>query len=369
MKRILLTSASIVAFSGAAYAGGHASVTFGGDAEVGYNDEFNDGVFWSLGLSVAGSAELDNGLTASISGDVELDNADSRTFDGNDVDIDDLVIGLASDTASLKFGDTAPAADKMWSGVGHMDADSFNDEGDHGTIEDGVLIGEATLGSVQVGISYFVFDTNGGTTADDLDVLQLGVTGDLGAFSFGVAYQEDNSGLGGAGEIFGLRAATSLGGADVAFGYASEDVGGVSSLGVSVSYPVSDAVTVGAFYVLQDNDAGDLDDNYGISADYAEGPVTVGFLYHDGNDEDMQLNFTYDVGNGLDIFGGYRAEGSDQADIFYIGGDYDLGGGANVRVSFADVEPGTAGVDSALDELGAAEDVKEGFTLALELDF
>ena len=83
---------------------------------------------------------------------------------------------------------------------------------------------------------------------------------------------------------------------------------------------------------------------------------------------------TYDAGNGLNFFAGYRDEmdnaaGVDQAQIFYVGADYDLGGDATLRVSYADVNRGAAGVDSTLDELGAAEDVKEGATIAVSFSF
>jgi len=200
MKRILLASTAIVAFAGAAAADGHTGVSFGGDAELGYNDDFDNGIFWSFGLTVSGAMELDNGLTATISGDVELINApetnDNGTpndttddfvendggnsaFDGNEVEIDDLVIGIASETASLKFGDTAPAADTMYSSaVTNVDADSFNDEDDLEN-EDAVLIGRMSFGATEVGLSYAV-ETSNQAPDDDLEALQVAVTTTIG---------------------------------------------------------------------------------------------------------------------------------------------------------------------------------------------
>lgn len=354
MKRILLSSACIVGFAGAAAADGHSSVSFGGDAELGYNDDFNDGMFWSFGLSVSGSAELDNGLTATISGDIDIDD-DDATFASRNVEISDLVIGLSSDTASLTFGDTAPAADALYSSaVTNMDADGFAEQGG---IEDGVLIGRMSFGEAEVGVSYFVVDSNG-PADDDLTGLQVGANATFGTVDLTFGYQDSDVA---GGEVVAFGASTTLGGATVGLGYASSDAG-IDSLGVQAAYTFGQ-VTGTVFYVAQDG----VDDNYGVALDYANGPVTFGVLYHDGNDEDLQLNATYDVGNGISLFGGYRDEGNIADDTyFYLGGDYDLGGGANLRVSYADA---SAGVATALDELGASEDVKVGTTIAVSFEF
>jgi hypothetical protein len=358
MKNILLATTAIVAFAGAAFAEGHTGVSFAGDAEIGYNDDFDAGMFWSLGLGVSGAAELDNGLTASISGDVELNNAANSTFDGNAVTIDDLVIGLSSDTASLRFGDTAPAADKLYSSaVTNIEDDGFFDEGDLG--EDAVLIGEMTFGETTVGLSYNINDTNGGAD-DDLSNLQVGANTTVGLVGLSLGYQEQD---GIAPELLALSATTTLSGVDLGLAYANNNSAGTSSMGIQAGYTFG-SVTAAVFYVSND---GGREDNTGVSINYAAGPVTVGVLYHDGNDEDFQLNTTYDLGNGLNVFAGYRDEGSIADDTsFYVGGDYDLGGGANLRISYADAG---AGVTTALDELGAAEDVKNGATVAVSFTF
>jgi outer membrane protein OmpU len=358
MKNILLASTAIVAFAGAAFAEGHTGVSFAGDAEIGYNDDFDNGMFWSLGLGLSGAAELDNGLTASIKGDVELNNAANSTFNGNEVTIDDLVIGLSSDTASLRFGDTAPAADKLYSSaVTNIQDDGFFDEGD--LDEDAVLIGEMTFGETTVGLSYAVSDTNGGAD-DDLSNLQIGANTTFGLVGLSLGYQDEDNGQDG---LLALSATTTLSGVDLGLAYAKNDTDDTSSIGIQAGYTFGD-VTAKVFYVSLD---GDRDDNVGVGIDYASGPVTVGVLWHDGTDEDLQLNTTYDVGNGLNLFAGYRDAGSAEDDTtIYVGGDYDLGGGANLRMSFAD-----AGVNSgeAFDELGAAEDVKNGATVAVSFTF
>jgi outer membrane protein OmpU len=358
MKNILLATTAIVAFAGAAFAEGHTGVSFAGDAEIGYNDDFDAGMFWSLGLGVSGAAELDNGLTASISGDVELNNAANSTFDGNAVTIDDLVIGLSSDTASLRFGDTAPAADKIYSSaVTNIEDDGFFDEGDLG--EDAVLIGEMTFGEATVGLSYNINNSNGGVD-DDMSNLQIGASTTVGSVGLSLGYQEQD---GIAPELLALSATTTLSGVDLGLAYANNSTANQSSTGIQAGYTFG-SVTANVFYVA--NDAG-RDDNVGVGINYASGPVTVGVVWHDGNDEDLQLNATYDAGNGLNLFAGYRDEGGAANDTyFYVGGDYGLGGGANLRMSYADAD---AGVGTARDELGAAEDVKNGATVAVSFTF
>jgi len=356
MKNILLASTAIVAFAGAAYAEGHTGVSFSGDAEIGYNDDFDDGMFWSFGLGVTGTMELDNGLTASISGDIDIDDS-AETYGSRDIEMSDLVISLSSDMASLTFGDTAPAADALYSSaVTNMDGDGFNEAEDNG--EDGVLIGRMSFGEAEVGISYSVFNSNGAVN-DDIAGLQVGANASFGTVDLTFGYQDaDNFD----GEIVALGASTTLGGATVGLGYSSTD-GGTDSIGIQAAYTFG-AVTATAFYVAQDP----VDDNYGIALDYESGPITVGALLHDGNDEDMQINATYDMGNGLNLFAGYRDQkGLADGDAFYVGGDYDLGGGANLRVSYAEAGSGYTGDD--LEELGAAEDVKVGTTVALSLAF
>jgi len=366
MTRILLTTTALVAFAGAAAA----EVTFGGDAKFGYNDEVENGVYYSFGAKIKGSMELDNGLTASMSGDVNFDNdgtaTTSTTFGDSELNVDDLVVSLASGNASLTFGDTAPAADAMWSGAGNMENDGFADKDDYSDAGiDAVLISKMKAAGAEIAISYAIDDSNASTNAtdaDDLAQLQLGVKGTAGSISYGFAYQDDT----GFNEIMAAYVGTTFGGADVKLAYADADNAG-TSIGISATYKVGDAVKVKVFYVSEDPETGSTDDNMGLEVAYAAGPLSVDALYHDGTDEDMQINFAYDMGNGLNLFGGYRDEGSASNDTYtYVGADYDLGGGANLRVSYAEAD---SAVGTARDELGKSEDVLEGTTVEVSFKF
>ena len=87
MKRILLASASIVAFAGAAAA----EITFSGEAALGYNDtdalsedDEDKGFYWDAELGITFSQELDNGLVAAatVTSDVVDNQLEGDIFFG-----------------------------------------------------------------------------------------------------------------------------------------------------------------------------------------------------------------------------------------------------------------------------------------------
>ncbi|NVK06351.1 MAG: porin [Marivivens sp.] len=339
MKKILLASVALTAFAGAAAA----EVSFSGDAELGYNDNATinggDGFYWTFGLKVGASQELDNGLTAAISADVVFTDGD--TFSGGAVSADDLVLSLTSANAGLYFGDVDNAADATWTGVTNMEADSFAEAGD--LAEDAVLRGEVSYGSVDLAVSYNLMDAT-----DTLDNLQVGASADLGMATVTAVYQDDTAT---GNEVLGLTGAGTFGGADVTVSYA--DNGAETSMGVQVAYAMG-AVTATVFYVSNDV----ADDNYGLALAYAEGPLSVSAWVHEGNDEDQGINVAYDMGNGLALYAG-----DSEDDGTYVGAEYDLGGGAALLVSYGedDVTPNN-------DEIGPQE-YNAGTTVAVSFAF
>ncbi|WP_412505286.1 porin [Roseovarius sp. SYSU LYC5161] len=366
MKSILLASASVFAFAGAAAADGHTDLNVTGDAELGYNDDIDNGMYWGAGLGVSASTALDNGVTAGFSLDIDIDEdfetdgilSSESTLSQNLVSTSDFVLSLSTDSASLDFGDTDPSADRHWSGVTNMDNDGFAEVGD--ASEEGQLVGEYTFGDVTGSLSYAVVDTNGAPNDDDLTNMQFAAVADLGQFGVTVAYQdEDNPG----GEIFGLSGSTTLSGADITASFVNNDSDAAdtpeTAFGVEGSMPFG-PVTATLFYVSQQDDAAgtEVDDNYGFAIAYSEGPVAVDAFYHDGNDEDFGLHASYDVGNGLVVYAG----GSD-ADGVYGAGEYDLGGGAALLVAYADDED-----DATNDEIGPQE-YKHGTTVEVSFEF
>ncbi|SEL13506.1 porin [Pacificibacter marinus] len=365
MKNILLSSAAIVAFAGAAAA----EVSFSGTATLGYNDEYADGVYSDVDLDITMSQELDNGWTASLTYGVELENFEAGTDTDFTTD-DNLTVSLSNGTYALTFGDTEYAAKEYWSGVSEMDEDRFSEvDGED------VLKVSGMFGGIEAGISTGV-DTDTGDTYQT----SVGVKGEIGAVSFSAAYQEETDGtvLGTSAdavangdysdyEVLALSVGTSFAGADVTVAYAQSTLLGAKedSTGIEVSYPVGD-VTLGAFYVSESA----LDDNYGMSVAYAANSIEGKVYYKslNGSDE-FGLGASYDLNNGLVLSAGYIDGDSTTDDDFatYVTAEYDLGGGASLFASYAD-QTNVGGGDD-IDTVVGGYELKDGATVALSFKF
>ena len=366
MKRILLASASIVAFAGAAAA----EVTFSGDATLGYNDtdnalvgDDNIGFYWDASVDVTLSQALDNGLTATAT--FGLNVADNNL--GESTESSDYVLSLTSDTAGLYFGNTEFAAVTHWTGAGEMDNDGFSEE-------DGetVLRGDLTYGGVNASVSYAVdTDQVGSDTSDQLQQLSFGVDGTFGTFSFAFAYQEealpeyaDAGGDFNGNEIIGVSVNTSVAGADIRVAYASDETAGENSIGLSATYPFG-PVTIGAYYVLE---SADDTDAYGVTAEYVSGPLAISASYEidqedDGTSnqtEDWELTGSYEVGNGITAYAGVVDAGDD----YYVSALMTLGDGASLLVSYVT----TGDTENGDDETGP-NDYQTGATVELGFSF
>ena len=355
MKRILLASASIVAFAGAASADGHVGISFTGDAELGYNDDAsgdNDGFYSELDITIGVAAELDNGITAAATIDFE----DLANGGGNNGD--DYELSLTSSDFGLFYGDTNFAAQNIWVAAGSMASDNFSEADGEEAIR-----GEVFYNDITAQVSY-VLGESGGTrnAADDGNQLSLGVSADFGNYNFIVAYQEESDEAAGFyaangdftdEEVFGISAATTISNISIRLAYADNSVS--DSTGLEVSYPFG-PVTATAFYVSESVG----DDSWGVTLAYSEDPLTVTFNYEDEQGaEDWDLEGSYDLGNGLVVFAGVADEGDD----YYVGGEYDLGSGAQLLVSYAEDEAGDAG-----DEIGN-EEFQLGTTIELSFEF
>ncbi len=365
MKRILLASASIVAFAGAAAA----EVTFGGEATLGYNDtdtisdaDDDEGFYWDLQLFTTLTQELDNGVTAAAT--FEFDVVDNDL--GFALDADAYVLSLTTDSAGLFFGDTGMAADRHWISAGDMANDGFSE-----TDGETVLRGDFGMYGVDTSVSFLIDDTTDGTVAgsgDVLDQLSIGAAGEFGMFGFTAGYQEEENDYSEAAsidngdfnthELAAISASTALAGADLRVAYARDMTDEEDSTGIEVAYPIG-PVTLGAYYVFESRDSDD--DTFGISADYVSGPITVATFYEEEQDgsDDWAIEGSYDVGNGLIVLAGV----ADAAEDYYVATTYELGGGAQLLASYAD-----DGDNDAEDEIGDPE-YQDGATLEITFEF
>ncbi|WP_210529258.1 porin [Rubellimicrobium arenae] len=423
MKSILLATASILAFAGAAAA----DVTFGGTATLGFNDDngieprdtqtqvardddgnvitdadgnpvleevADDGFFWEVDLGVTLTQELNNGLTAAASFTLNVTDEDAdEGGDGSSVDVDDdFLLSLTTENGGLFFGDITFAAESKWDAAGNMLADDFS-EADGET----VLRGDTIYRGIDASVSAVIADEGNDTPDDDsFDQFSFGAKGVISRFTYSIAYQEEsesadsgqNNGTADAGydpvdenddfdvsEVFGISAGTTFGGLDAQVAYAKNYTQDADSLGFEVTYPVG-PVTLGAYYVLENDDNyDDLKNSAGISADYASGPLAVSAFYEiedDGNDFDNAESDTDFENDGDD---------DDEDSNYGLEVAYDSGAGIEVYAGYIQEDGGYVGVEYDLgngaeliasyadeDEEGARE-YEAGTTVAVSLEF
>lgn len=338
MKSILLTSTALVAFAGAATAGGHTSVALSGEASAEYNDI--TGFTTSTEITATGSATLDNGVTASASLTFSADNNDAGSFDSGSV-------SLSTDTAGITFGYGLDGA--AWaSGIGDEYGLGAGEETTDGVVGN-MMVGGATL--------YVSAPIDNDTSTD---ALEFGVMTDLGGWAVSAAAT-------GAGD-FGFMADGALGGADVNVGYASID-GQDDQYDIGVSLPVgpvtlgvstdeSEVITANIDYASGAISAGleiDDADNWEVSLGYAANGVAVDASFN--QDEETVLGATYDMGNGLVVGAGIEADES-----AYAFAEYDLGGGASAFVDYTDSAAELEGVGPSERDIAAGTTVGVSFT-------
>ena len=332
MKSILLASASVVAFAGAASAAGHSSITLSGEASATYNSLTD--LTLATEVTATASVAMNNGITAGAS--VTIDGVAGTVSAGS--------VSLSSDMASITFGtglaNAAYVGEEMYGQTpvpGIIDGDAAD--------EDAEVRGTVSMSGINI-----VASMN-----DDGTDLELGASTTMSGFDVAVGYDNDTSTFGsmiagnaggiditamfGSGSSWAVKGATSVAGADV---YAIVADGNEWEVGGSV---VVGDITLGATY--NDTSA------YTISADYAAGAIAVGIEY-DGTDFDVEGS--YDFGGGLVAYAGSLANN----DTYYAGVEYDLGNGASVHGSY--VSATTTNADNEYGAPAYAEGTEVGVT-------
>jgi len=377
MKKILLSSAAVFAFAGAAAA----EVSFSGTASLGWNNDNQNGIYADLDIDLSLSQELNNGWTAGATFGFELDQLkyggttptptpapSSGVLDGFSADAN-WVISLTSDMGGLYYGETTFAAEDHWSGVNDMAQDGFSEQ----DVEE-VLKLNAMFGDWSASYSGLV-DVPTQSIAQD----SFGLSGSVSDFTVSLGYQsaDNNAGLGSvaraaangdynANELFGIAVGGTFAGATVTVAYASDQTANQDSTGIQIAYPVG-PVTATAWFV---SESAFSDDTYGVKLAYADGPLAATAMYKSvattgGTNDTASLEGSYDVGGGVMVYAGIVDEnnfagGEDGGN--YIAVTYDLGGGASFLASYGDAQlPGD-------DEFGA-NDYKDGATVQVSFKF
>ncbi|MGB3624683.1 MAG: hypothetical protein WA989_02580, partial [Henriciella sp.] len=108
------------------------------------------------------------------------------------------------------------------------------------------------------------------------------------------------------------------------------------------------------------------EDNFGVEADYADGPISANVFYDfDGDDDAFEAGIegAYDTGLNLEVLAGYIYQEDGETSQFYVAGVYDLGGGAELLVSYAEDDD-----DIDEDEIGDPE-YQRGATVEVSFAF
>ena len=369
MKNILLTSTALVAFAGAAAAGGHTSVSFGGEASAEYNTL--GGYATAAEMTASASATLDNGLTASTSFTLETANFGSGEFGAGSV-------SLSSDTASLTFGTAVVGAVFAATGDAYAIGSGGVDDGEVAGIAASATFGATTLvvsGEINAttavaAVAEVVADNTPGSVVEGVAAV-AGVVADTTVENIEIGVTTSAAGwdlgFGLANNEYAMTAAGTAGGATVGFGMSSN-----SEWDVSVAYPVG-AVTVsastdeanewevGAAYAADGVSAGIVlspANAWEISAGYDADGIVVAATF--ASDNSNSIGATYDMGNGLTVGAGMETTAL-SVTTNYAFGSFDLGGGANAFAEYA---------NGAQVEVGPSErDIAEGTTVGVSFTF
>jgi len=290
MKHVLFTTTALVALTGAAMA----DVTWSGSASLGYNDGHKDGTPDGINSDIDLDVTMSNagGYSATITADVE--SGDSIL--GSD-------IAITTPVASINYGEVVEAANSSYSDVDGMEglgSDEFTAQG-------AAILISASAGGMTVAYS----DDSAMEGGDDSS---FGISGDLGGVSFGIGSKGDDWGISASGSALGGTISV-----------ASEEVGGNSETGVSVTLPLGDmSLTVSA----TDGD----DWGASVSTTIAGASISAGT----DDDEDNQFSLSTDIAGGFGL-----AVDFDTSDGSAVGLSYALSDSASLSVSYYEDIPGT----------------------------
>ena len=138
-----------------------------------------------------------------------------------------------------------------------------------------------------VSVEYAFGDYTFVAAANEDDDWGVSFAGAVDAFTFGIAYEENNN--------LNLGATST-----------TPYVGDLSSTWLNLGYSFG-AFGVDAFYVNMDFDAADTEEGYGLAGSYTAGDLTVTAIWADNSTADdaaYGIDAAYDLGSGLVVKGG-----------------------------------------------------------------
>lgn len=311
MKKVLLATSALVAFTGAAAANDQISLS--GEAEMGiFDEEGGETQFWQdVDVKFSMEAESDSGLT--FGAVVDLDEI---FIAGPTSDDHGTYVYLKGSFGSLTMGDTDGALDWALTEAGNV--------GNPGSIADDETSHDGYLGSY-------------GDGQYDGQVLRYDNT--FGQFGVAISVEMDDSGVRDDGYALGLKYALDLGATTVNLGLGYQvvsdstlNIGGtgvtatnndIDIIGLSASAAFAGGFEAGLVYSNWDAGAAGDVDHTGIGLGYSSGAFAVHANYgiYDGSNgterDGWGLAASYDLGGGLSAKFGYGAD--DASDTWSLG--------------------------------------------------
>ena len=288
MKRILLTTTSLILAAGFA----HADVTFSGKGEVGiYQDEAAN----ADAVSLAGSQALADAAGTSRSTVMTV-------YSGYDLNV--AVSGASDNGITFSMGFDMGAG---------MLADR---DDDYAMDAQGATIGTSALTIGYAGVTIVAGQDKIDDLYSDSQNGDVSISGAFGDLSFSVVADTDSGQNANSMSLSGAAA-------DMSWGFVTTDDNGSGSSAskVTVGYTVSDALSMS---FKHDTKGADTAINT-IGATLTMGSLTLGLSADDNNDNDISIGY---AAGPLSA-----AYGSNEEDEWKFNSSYDLGGGASAFAS------------------------------------
>ena len=317
MKNVLLATAAMVAFAGTASAASHVGVSFSGEMTAGYNDEIESGLFFDANLDFNATVDMGDSIVATVSGTLFDWNNDGVSTDA-DITVDITYTGDVL-SASLTMGDLGDkGASEFYyadrSGMA-IDVENHDDDNDARAV--------VTFGNFGVAIGC---EIEPGTGTCDQGAYNVGLGATFGSIELGVGY--DNA-AGTQTAVTAVSADATFGSFDIGVSYATSVV--ENSIGVEVGTTFG-AISVDAYYASNSVSA----DQYGVSAEYASGPLTIGVYYDDdGALQTYGADVAYAVNDQMTINAGIFETDTASNMVYYVGMDYAINENVSATVSYA----------------------------------
>jgi hypothetical protein len=325
MKHVLFTTTALVVLGSTS---AFADVTWSGSADLSYNDG-------NITVNDDGEQTMPDGINLDVDLDVALSNAGGYTAtlsgameSGGNLKAEDFAV--TTPVVSINVGEVAEAANSAYSDISGMAG--LGDDEFTGADGNGAILISASAGGMSVAYS------DDKAMSGDEEMSSFGISGDLGGVSFGIGSKGDNWGISASG--------TALGGT---IAVASEEVGGESETGVSVSVPLAgNSITVSATdgddwkigvstnlsgaaitASINDNEQSELS----LSTSVEEFTLTV--AYESGTEEDSedgngtQVALSYDLSDSASLTISYNEDMDANDDD-----DYDAGTSASIGFTF-----------------------------------